>query len=186
MKKEKVAYHINITLWASETLMYNKTNQTLMILTRGSWGPEHPWTGGWSLLAVMSDWQCGVADSWPSIVGACCGLICIGAGEERARKVYALRSLSGVERQVGLARGISSCFSWHHVARTWPRWPPGPSSQALMPKDMWWDRRACIRRTRTVTRACLCDEEGCYLTYMPLRGLYHNLSASGSLVICPA
>jgi hypothetical protein len=24
------------------------------------WGPEHPRTGGWSLLAVMSDWQRGV------------------------------------------------------------------------------------------------------------------------------
>jgi hypothetical protein len=26
----------------------------------GDWGPEHPRTGGWSLLAVMSDWQHGV------------------------------------------------------------------------------------------------------------------------------
>jgi hypothetical protein len=44
-------------------------------------------------------------DSWPSIAGAGCGLICIGAGEEWARKVYALRGLRGVERQVGLTRG---------------------------------------------------------------------------------
>jgi hypothetical protein len=29
-------------------------------------------------------------DSWPSIAGAGCGLICIGVGEEWARKVYAL------------------------------------------------------------------------------------------------
>jgi hypothetical protein len=29
----------------------------------GDWGPEHLRTGGWSLLAVMSDWQCGV--DWP-------------------------------------------------------------------------------------------------------------------------
>jgi hypothetical protein len=28
-------------------------------------------------------------DSWPSIVGAGCGLNCVGAGEERARKVLA-------------------------------------------------------------------------------------------------
>jgi hypothetical protein len=48
-------------------------------------------------------------DSWPSIVGVCCGLICIGAGEERARKVLVLRGLQGVERQVGSAR--------------WTRWP---------------------------------------------------------------
>jgi hypothetical protein len=26
----------------------------------------------------------------------------------------------------------SSCFSCHHVTRTWPRWPPGPSSQAYL------------------------------------------------------
>jgi hypothetical protein len=26
----------------------------------GDWGPERPRTGGWSLLAVMSDWQHGV------------------------------------------------------------------------------------------------------------------------------
>jgi hypothetical protein len=29
-----------------------------------------------------------------------------------------------------------------------------------------------------------CDEEECYMTYLPLRGLYHNLSARGSLVFC--
>jgi hypothetical protein len=44
-------------------------------------------------------------NSWPSIAGAGCGLICVGAGEEWARKVYALRGLRGVERQVGLTRG---------------------------------------------------------------------------------
>jgi hypothetical protein len=26
----------------------------------------------------------------------------------------------------------SSCFSCHHGARTWPRWPPDPSSQAYL------------------------------------------------------
>jgi hypothetical protein len=26
----------------------------------------------------------------------------------------------------------SSCFSCHHAARTWPRWPPGPSSRAYL------------------------------------------------------
>jgi hypothetical protein len=31
-----------------------------------------------------------------------------------------------------------------------------------------------------------CDEVECYMTYLPLRGLYHNLSARGSLVIFPA
>jgi hypothetical protein len=40
--------------------------------------------------------------SWPNIAGACCSLICVGAGEEWVRKVYALRGLRGVERDVGL------------------------------------------------------------------------------------
>jgi hypothetical protein len=44
-------------------------------------------------------------DSWLSIAGAGCSLICVGAGEEWAQKVYALRGLRGVERQVGLTRG---------------------------------------------------------------------------------
>jgi hypothetical protein len=64
-------------------------------------------------------WLCWVIDnvvwnnSWQSIAGAGCGLICVGAGEEWARKVYALRGLRGVERQVGLTRGT--------------RWPAGSS-----------------------------------------------------------
>jgi hypothetical protein len=57
-------------------------------------------------------------DSWPSIAGAGCGLICVGAGEEWARKVYALRGLQGVERQVGLTRGT--------------RWPAGSSAGGMM------------------------------------------------------
>jgi hypothetical protein len=60
-------------------------------------------------------------NSWLSIAGAGCGLICIGAGEERARKFYALRSLRGVERQVGLTWG------------TW--WPVGSSAAA------WWQEK---------------------------------------------
>jgi hypothetical protein len=44
-------------------------------------------------------------DSWLRIASAGCGLICVGAGEEWARKVYALRGLRGVERQVGLTLG---------------------------------------------------------------------------------
>jgi hypothetical protein len=51
-------------------------------------------------------------NSWPSIVGADCGLICVGAGEEWVQKVYALRGLRGVERQLGLTRdpGASRSF----------------------------------------------------------------------------
>jgi hypothetical protein len=57
-------------------------------------------------------------DSWPSIAGAGCGLICVGAGEEWARKFYALRGLQGVERQVGLTRGT--------------RWPAGSSAGRMV------------------------------------------------------
>jgi hypothetical protein len=48
-------------------------------------------------------------DSRLSIAGAGCGLTRVGAGEEQARKVLALRGLRGVERQVGSAR--------------WSKWP---------------------------------------------------------------
>jgi hypothetical protein len=44
-------------------------------------------------------------DSGPSITGAGCGWICVGAGEERAWKVYALWGFRGLERQVGSAWG---------------------------------------------------------------------------------
>jgi hypothetical protein len=44
-------------------------------------------------------------DSWPSIAGAGCGLICIGEGEQWAQRVYALRGLRGVERLVGQTWG---------------------------------------------------------------------------------
>jgi hypothetical protein len=57
-------------------------------------------------------------DSWSSIAGAGCGLICVGAGGEWARKVYALRGLRGVERKVGLTRGT--------------RWPAGSSAGRMV------------------------------------------------------
>jgi hypothetical protein len=59
-------------------------------------------------------------DSWPSIASVGCSLICVGAGEEWARKVYALRGLRGVERQVGLTRGTrwtAGSSAGHMVAR---------------------------------------------------------------------
>jgi hypothetical protein len=157
-------------------------------------------------------------NSWPNIAGAGCGLICVGAGEEWARKVYALRGLRGVERQVGLTRGT--------------RWPAGSSAgrmmaskarrsrrpepvqgsgsrpesargvcsgspenrrvtwlshktktgglaggdgirarrEASMPANAWQDRRACVGRTQSAATAWPCDEEECYMTYLPLRG----------------
>jgi hypothetical protein len=58
--------------------------------------------------------------------------------------------------------------------------------EASMPADMWQDSRACVGRTRSAATTWPCDEEECYMTYLPLRGLYHNLSSRGSVVICLA
>jgi hypothetical protein len=41
--------------------------------------------------------------------------------------------------------------------------------QASMPADTWLDHRACVGRTRSAATAWPCDEEECYMTYMPLR-----------------
>jgi hypothetical protein len=160
-------------------------------------------------------------------------LICVGAGEERMQKVYALRGLRGVERQVGSARGTrwpAGSSAGHMVARKARRShgqepmqgsSPRPESargvcggspqdhrvtwlshktktrgsaggdgiqarrEASMPADTWRDRKACIGRTRTVAKAWLCDEEECYLTMLPLRGVYLISCSRGSLVICP-
>jgi hypothetical protein len=64
---------------------------------------------------------------WPSTAGAGCGLICVGVGEEWARKVYDLRDLRGVERQVGLTRGT--------------RWPAGSSAGRMMARKARRSRR---------------------------------------------
>jgi hypothetical protein len=66
-------------------------------------------------------------DSWPSIAGAGSGLMCVGAGEEWARKVYALRGLRGVERQVGLTRGT--------------RWPAGSTAGRMVARIARRSRR---------------------------------------------
>jgi hypothetical protein len=67
-------------------------------------------------------------DTWLNIAGAGCGLICVGAGEEWVRKVYALRGLRGVERQVCLTRG------------TW--WPGGSSAGLMVARKARWSRRS--------------------------------------------
>jgi hypothetical protein len=66
-------------------------------------------------------------DSWASIAGAGCGLICVGAGEEWVRKVYAFRGLRGVDRQVGLTRGT--------------RWPAGSSTGRMVARKARRSRR---------------------------------------------
>jgi hypothetical protein len=157
-------------------------------------------------------------DSWPSIAGAGCGLICVGACEDWARKFYALRGLRGVKRQVSLTQGTrwpagsSAGRMVARKARRSRRSEPvqGSGSQpesergvcvgspenrrvtwlshktktagsagrdgirvrreASMPADAWRDRRACVGRTRSEATAWLCNEEDCYMTYLPLRG----------------
>jgi hypothetical protein len=157
-------------------------------------------------------------NSWPSIAGAGCGLICVGAGEEWARKVYALRGLRGVERQVGLTRGTrwpAGSSAGRMVARkarkslglelvqgsgsrpesargvcggspenrrvTWlsHKTNTGGSAggdgirarrEASMPADPWRERRACVGRTQSAATEWSCDEEECYMTYLPLSG----------------
>jgi hypothetical protein len=48
------------------------------------------------------------------------------------------------------------------------------------------DRGTCVERTRTATKVWWPpDENVCYLTILPLRGVYLILSSKGSLVICP-
>jgi hypothetical protein len=47
------------------------------------------------------------------------------------------------------------------------------------------DRRACVGRTRTAAKEWPPNEEECYLTILPLRGVYLLLCYWGSLVICP-
>jgi hypothetical protein len=42
--------------------------------------------------------------------------------------------------------------------------------EASMPADALRDRRACVGRTRSVATAWPCDEEECYMSYLPLRG----------------
>jgi hypothetical protein len=56
----------------------------------------------------------------------------------------------------------------------------------LMPADTWRGCRAFIGRMQTTTTAWPCDEEECYLTLLPLRGVYLISSSRGSLVICPS
>jgi hypothetical protein len=136
-------------------------------------------------------------DSWSSIAGAGCSLICIGAGEEWARKVYALRGLRGVrDKKARRSRGqepMQGSGSRPESARgvyggspenrrvTWlsHKTKIGGSTgrdgirarrEASMPADAWRDHRACVGRTRYAATTWPCDEEERYMTYLPLRG----------------
>jgi hypothetical protein len=57
--------------------------------------------------------------------------------------------------------------------------------EASMPGDTRRYCRACVGRTRIAAKVWLHNEEKCYLTILPLRGVYLLLCSRGSLVICP-
>jgi hypothetical protein len=153
-------------------------------------------------------------------------LICVDAGEEWARKVYALWGLRGVERQVGLTRGSSAARMVERKARRIRRSelvqgsgsqpksargvcggsPQNRSGYLVEPQNQ--DQRLGRRRRdpsaprsfdaggdmagshglhqEDAVTAWPCDEVECFMNYLPLRGLYHNLSARGTMVICLA
>jgi hypothetical protein len=105
-------------------------------------------------------------DSWPSIAGAGCGLICIGTGEEWARKVYALRGFRGVERQVGLTRGT--------------RWPAGSSAGSMVARKARRSRRpepvqGSGSRLESARRVCGGSPENRWVTW-----LSHKTKTGGS------
>jgi hypothetical protein len=57
---------------------------------QGVWGPMDGHSLVWWVINNVV-WT----DSWPSIAGASCIFICIGACEEQERKVLALRGVDG-------------------------------------------------------------------------------------------
>jgi hypothetical protein len=55
-----------------------------------------------------------------------------------------------------------------------------------MQEDTRRDRKTYVRRMRAVAKASLSYEEECYLTMLPLRGVYLISSCGCTLVICPS
>jgi hypothetical protein len=197
------------------------------------WGPERPRTGGWSLLAVMSDWQRGV--DWLLVEYCRCRLrldlrwcrwrasaegLCLvgpprswetsrlgssGASEERGQ-VRAAWWQEKKEKVVDRSRCRVAAHDWV-CTRGLRRFTTKPLGYLVEPQNQdrrlsgrkrdpgvrrsfdvgghMADRRACVGRTQTAAKVWSCDEEECNMTYLPMRGFYLNLSARGSLVICP-
>jgi hypothetical protein len=93
-------------------------------------------------------------------------LICVGAGEEQARKVYALWGLRGVERQVGLTRGT--------------RWLAGSSAGCMVARKA---RRSCGQepvqgsgsRLESTCGICGGSPQNCRVTW-----LSHKTKTGGS------
>jgi hypothetical protein len=90
----------------------------------------------------------------------------VGAGEERARMVYALRGLQGVERQVDLTRGT--------------RWPAGSSAGRMVARKA---RRSCKQepvqgsgsRPESARGVCGGSPQNCRVTW-----LSHKTKTGGS------
>jgi hypothetical protein len=113
----------------------------------------------------------------------------------KARRSCRLEPVQGNSSRPESARGVCGGSPQNHRV-TWlsHKTKTGGSAggdrirahrDASMPTGTWRDRGARVGRTRTAATAWPCDEEECYMTYFPLRGLYHNLSARDSLVFCP-
>jgi hypothetical protein len=105
-------------------------------------------------------------NSWPSIAGVGCGLICVGASEEWARKVYALRGLRGVERQVGLTRET--------------RWLAGSSAGRMVARKVRRSRRSepvqgSGSQPESACGVCDGSPENCRVTW-----LSHKTKTGGS------
>jgi hypothetical protein len=200
----------------------------------GDSGPERPRTGGWSLLAMMNDWQRSVdwllAEycrcmlrldlRWCRWRAGAKYLYLVGPPRSGETSRLGLRDpvASGVKCGCMLARKArrsrgrepvqgsgSRPESAHRVCGGSPRnrqvtWLSHKTKtgglaggdgirarwEASMTANTWWDRTARVGRTQTAATAWPCDEDECYMTYMPPRGLYLNLSATGSVVFCLA
>jgi hypothetical protein len=98
----------------------------------------------------------------------------------KARQSRRSESMQGSGSQLKPACGVCGCspenrrVTWFsHKTKT--RGSAGRDGiracrEVSMPADAWRDRRACIGRTRSTATAWSCDEEECYMTYLPLRG----------------
>jgi hypothetical protein len=128
----------------------------------------------------------------PVASGVKCGL----HGGRKARRSHGQEPVQGSGSRPKSARGVCGGSPQNHRV-TWlsHKTMIGGSvggdgirvrREASMPADTWRDHWACVERTQSAATAWPCDKEESYMTYMPLRGLYHNLGARGSVVFCLA
>jgi hypothetical protein len=132
--------------------------------------------------------QVGLARGTRRLEGSCVGRMV----ERKARRSRGQEPVQGSGSRPESARGVCGGSPQNHRV-TWlsHKTQTGGSAsgdgirvrrEASITADTWRDHGACVGRTQTAAKAWPCDEEEGYMTYLPLRGLYHNFSASGSLV----